>query len=221
MLFVGFFQETYGSFHYTSLLYLTTYNQDFTGGRFVFVDKGRNTTVEPKLGKWSTLSFSLSVCVCVHVCVCVCVCVCMSVYMCASCYHSLYHSLCMCVYVCVCACVIGYCFFTHNLLIIWIEWLIFLLNWIEYESFFNVWNNKNMKWLYHMISNKEMFTTYRTGLILHVWMGKSTFCGKSKKWDTLCHHSIVYLWSWQSHRWSHNEIDKRQYMQNIFIEMID
>ncbi|KAK2151407.1 hypothetical protein LSH36_364g02050 [Paralvinella palmiformis] len=46
-------KETYGSFHYTSLLYLTTYNQDFTGGRFVFVDKGRNTTVEPKLGRVS------------------------------------------------------------------------------------------------------------------------------------------------------------------------
>ena len=45
------FQETYGSFHYTSLLYLTTYKKDFTGGRFIFIDKAQNSTVEPKLGK--------------------------------------------------------------------------------------------------------------------------------------------------------------------------
>ncbi|KAL8588056.1 hypothetical protein ACOMHN_012094 [Nucella lapillus] len=45
---------TYGSFHYTSLLYLTTYAQDFHGGRFVFVDNdGRNRTVEPRLGRVS------------------------------------------------------------------------------------------------------------------------------------------------------------------------
>ncbi|XP_046370039.2 2-oxoglutarate and iron-dependent oxygenase domain-containing protein 3-like [Haliotis rufescens] len=46
-------KETYGSFHYTSLLYLATYKQDFDGGRFVFVDTDANRTVEPKLGRVS------------------------------------------------------------------------------------------------------------------------------------------------------------------------
>ncbi|XP_076458088.1 2-oxoglutarate and iron-dependent oxygenase domain-containing protein 3-like [Babylonia areolata] len=47
-------KETYGSFHYTSLLYLTTYAQDFQGGRFVFMDEdGKNRTVEPRLGRVS------------------------------------------------------------------------------------------------------------------------------------------------------------------------
>lgn len=31
-------KETYGSFHFTSLLYLTDYGIDFKGGSFVFVD---------------------------------------------------------------------------------------------------------------------------------------------------------------------------------------
>lgn len=44
---------TYGSFHYTSLLYLTTYSEDFTGGRFIFVDQHANSTVEPRLGRVS------------------------------------------------------------------------------------------------------------------------------------------------------------------------
>ncbi|XP_073823825.1 2-oxoglutarate and iron-dependent oxygenase domain-containing protein 3-like [Musca autumnalis] len=48
-------KETYPSFHYTSLLYLTTINKDFKGGRFVFVDgEGENRTtssVEPKKGR--------------------------------------------------------------------------------------------------------------------------------------------------------------------------
>lgn len=44
---------TYESFHYTSLLYLSTYGSDFTGGRFVFVDKDTNRTVEPRLGRIS------------------------------------------------------------------------------------------------------------------------------------------------------------------------
>lgn len=44
---------TYGSFHYTSLLYLSTYKKDFTGGRFVFVDSDTNRTVEPRLGRVS------------------------------------------------------------------------------------------------------------------------------------------------------------------------
>nr|XP_015926627.1 2-oxoglutarate and iron-dependent oxygenase domain-containing protein 3 isoform X2 [Parasteatoda tepidariorum] len=46
-------KETYPSFHYTSLLYLNNYNEDFTGGRFVFVDKSANVTVEPKIGRVS------------------------------------------------------------------------------------------------------------------------------------------------------------------------
>ncbi|XP_041362969.1 2-oxoglutarate and iron-dependent oxygenase domain-containing protein 3-like isoform X2 [Gigantopelta aegis] len=46
-------KKTYGSFHYTSLLYLTTYGEDFTGGRFIFQDTDGNKTVEPKLGRLS------------------------------------------------------------------------------------------------------------------------------------------------------------------------
>ncbi|XP_064605505.1 2-oxoglutarate and iron-dependent oxygenase domain-containing protein 3-like isoform X2 [Liolophura sinensis] len=46
-------KETYGSFHYTSLLYLTNYGKDFTGGRFIFVDKAQNMTVEPRKGRVS------------------------------------------------------------------------------------------------------------------------------------------------------------------------
>lgn len=44
---------TYGSFHYTSLLYLTTYGVDFTGGRFIFVDNELEKAVEPRLGRVS------------------------------------------------------------------------------------------------------------------------------------------------------------------------
>ncbi|XP_030389905.1 2-oxoglutarate and iron-dependent oxygenase domain-containing protein 3 isoform X3 [Gopherus evgoodei] len=39
---------TYGSFDYTSLLYLSDYTEDFGGGRFVFMDVGANRTVEPR-----------------------------------------------------------------------------------------------------------------------------------------------------------------------------
>ncbi|XP_057681867.1 urotensin-2 receptor 2 isoform X2 [Corythoichthys intestinalis] len=39
---------TYGSFDYTSLLYLSDYDTDFTGGRFIFMDQDGNKTVEPK-----------------------------------------------------------------------------------------------------------------------------------------------------------------------------
>ncbi|GAB1597787.1 2-oxoglutarate and iron-dependent oxygenase domain-containing protein 3-like [Argonauta hians] len=49
-------KKTYGTFHYTSLLYLNTYAEDFTGGRFFYVDKDRNSTVEPKLGRVSFFS---------------------------------------------------------------------------------------------------------------------------------------------------------------------
>lgn len=44
---------TYGTFYYTSLLYLSDYNTEFTGGRFVFVDGPNNKTVEPKMGRLS------------------------------------------------------------------------------------------------------------------------------------------------------------------------
>lgn len=43
-------QVTYGSFDYTSLLYLSDYGSDFTGGRFVFMDQNGNRTVEPRAG---------------------------------------------------------------------------------------------------------------------------------------------------------------------------
>uniref|UniRef100_A0A8C5QXT5 2-oxoglutarate and iron dependent oxygenase domain containing 3 n=1 Tax=Leptobrachium leishanense TaxID=445787 RepID=A0A8C5QXT5_9ANUR len=44
---------TYGSFDYTSLLYLSDYSRDFGGGRFVFIDTVSNSTVEPKAGRLS------------------------------------------------------------------------------------------------------------------------------------------------------------------------
>lgn len=44
-------QVTYGSFDYTSLLYLSDYLDDFSGGRFVFMEEGANRTVEPRAGR--------------------------------------------------------------------------------------------------------------------------------------------------------------------------
>ncbi|XP_054987336.1 2-oxoglutarate and iron-dependent oxygenase domain-containing protein 3 isoform X1 [Sorex araneus] len=44
---------TYGSFDYTSLLYLSDYLDDFGGGRFVFMEDGANRTVEPRAGRVS------------------------------------------------------------------------------------------------------------------------------------------------------------------------
>lgn len=44
---------TYGSFDYTSLLYLSDYQEDFGGGRFVFLEEGANRTVEPRAGRVS------------------------------------------------------------------------------------------------------------------------------------------------------------------------
>ncbi|XP_032899893.1 2-oxoglutarate and iron-dependent oxygenase domain-containing protein 3 isoform X1 [Amblyraja radiata] len=44
---------TYGSFDYTSLLYLSDYKIDFGGGKFVFVDELVNRTVEPRIGRVS------------------------------------------------------------------------------------------------------------------------------------------------------------------------
>lgn len=46
-------KETYKSFDYTSLLYLTNYKEDFEGGRFVFVDSNGNKTIEPRFGRVS------------------------------------------------------------------------------------------------------------------------------------------------------------------------
>lgn len=48
-------KETYPSFHYTSLLYLTDHNEDFQGGEFVFVDNHDklNRTIEPRVGRVS------------------------------------------------------------------------------------------------------------------------------------------------------------------------
>ncbi|XP_046906661.1 LOW QUALITY PROTEIN: urotensin-2 receptor 2 [Hypomesus transpacificus] len=47
---------TYGSFDYTSLLYLSDYGSDFTGGRFIFMDSNGNRTVEPRAGRVSFFS---------------------------------------------------------------------------------------------------------------------------------------------------------------------
>ncbi|XP_026885193.2 urotensin-2 receptor 2 isoform X1 [Electrophorus electricus] len=47
---------TYGSFDYTSLLYLTDYSVDFGGGRFIFMDPDGNRTVEPLSGRVSFFS---------------------------------------------------------------------------------------------------------------------------------------------------------------------
>ncbi|XP_075073030.1 2-oxoglutarate and iron-dependent oxygenase domain-containing protein 3 isoform X1 [Mixophyes fleayi] len=44
---------TYGSFDYTSLLYLSDYSRDFGGGRFIFIDEKMNSTVEPRAGRLS------------------------------------------------------------------------------------------------------------------------------------------------------------------------
>ncbi|XP_023341086.1 2-oxoglutarate and iron-dependent oxygenase domain-containing protein 3-like isoform X1 [Eurytemora carolleeae] len=51
-------KDTYPSFHYTSLLYLTNYKRDFTGGRFIFIDNHSKTnrTVEPKEGRVSVFT---------------------------------------------------------------------------------------------------------------------------------------------------------------------
>ena len=54
-------RETYGSFHYTSLLYLTTYSVDFNGGRFVFVDGNvTKQIIEPRLGWYFFYIFILN-----------------------------------------------------------------------------------------------------------------------------------------------------------------
>lgn len=47
------FQETYKSFHYTTLLYLSDFNIDFEGGRFIFIEEKFNRTVEPRKARVS------------------------------------------------------------------------------------------------------------------------------------------------------------------------
>lgn len=54
-------QETYQSFHYTSLLYLNEYLRDFDGGRFLFMDSDasnntRRSFIEPKPGRVSVFT---------------------------------------------------------------------------------------------------------------------------------------------------------------------
>lgn len=55
-------KETYSSFHYTSLLYLSDHQRDFQGGRFIFIDenKAENKTlyssIEPKKGRVSVFT---------------------------------------------------------------------------------------------------------------------------------------------------------------------
>uniref|UniRef100_A0A673FN40 Urotensin-2 receptor 2 n=1 Tax=Sinocyclocheilus rhinocerous TaxID=307959 RepID=A0A673FN40_9TELE len=49
-------KETYGSFDYMSLLYLSDYGLEFGGGRCVFMDPSSNRTVEPCTGRVSFFS---------------------------------------------------------------------------------------------------------------------------------------------------------------------
>ncbi|XP_034833408.1 2-oxoglutarate and iron-dependent oxygenase domain-containing protein 3-like [Maniola hyperantus] len=44
---------SYKSFHFTTLLYLSDYDVDFNGGRFVFIDEGFNSTIEPRKARLS------------------------------------------------------------------------------------------------------------------------------------------------------------------------
>lgn len=60
---------TYGSFDYTSLLYLSDYLEDFGGGRFVFMEEGANKTVEPRAGRTRRLRAGSSV---LHTPTCMC-----------------------------------------------------------------------------------------------------------------------------------------------------
>lgn len=49
-------KQTYGTFVYTSLIYLSTYKHEFTGGRFIFLDGNRNVTIEPKFNRVSAFT---------------------------------------------------------------------------------------------------------------------------------------------------------------------
>lgn len=46
-------KETYETFHFTSLLYLSDYKKDFEGGRFIFIDDNKHVAVEPRKGRLS------------------------------------------------------------------------------------------------------------------------------------------------------------------------
>lgn len=49
---------TYGTFAYTSLVYLSNYKEEFRGGRFIFLDSKQNITVEPRFGRVSAFTSS-------------------------------------------------------------------------------------------------------------------------------------------------------------------
>lgn len=49
-------KHTYGTFHYTTLLYLSTFGDEFFGGRFIFLNPKRNVTVEPRFGRVSAFT---------------------------------------------------------------------------------------------------------------------------------------------------------------------
>lgn len=53
-------KETYESFHYTSLLYLNTYQKDYNGGRFIFIDGSNGnltkSAIEPKKSRVSAFT---------------------------------------------------------------------------------------------------------------------------------------------------------------------
>lgn len=48
--------ETYESFHYTSLLYLSDYDVEFTGGRLIWIESKANVTLEPRKGRVAMFS---------------------------------------------------------------------------------------------------------------------------------------------------------------------
>ncbi|XP_004533878.1 2-oxoglutarate and iron-dependent oxygenase domain-containing protein 3 [Ceratitis capitata] len=53
-------KDTYESFHYTSLLYLNTYQKDYRGGRFIFIDGNDDnptkSAIEPKKARVSAFT---------------------------------------------------------------------------------------------------------------------------------------------------------------------
>jgi hypothetical protein len=49
-------KHTYPAFHYTSLLYLNTFYKHFSGGRFMFIDGARNSSIEPRVGRVSAFT---------------------------------------------------------------------------------------------------------------------------------------------------------------------
>lgn len=55
-------KDTYSSFHYTSLIYLSDHQRDFQGGRFIFIDENKTenktlySSIEPKRGRVSVFT---------------------------------------------------------------------------------------------------------------------------------------------------------------------